>query len=222
MTVTDGCGNEVSEGDARIAGTAMTELTVSVGDAPYSGTYSVDYVATGVTGTTSGSLSFVVHGGKSCDGSGGSSGGGGHSGHGNGGTGGGGGGHNGGHAGGSGGGSGSEHQGGSGHGGSGSHEGTKHEGSDDHSGMAGMSDHKNMDHKGMNHKGMNHKGMNHDGNKHKNHKPSKNGGGIPPQASGDFQGATDIPTGTTVVIALGLAVLMGLIGGWVLRVSTPN
>lgn len=32
----------------------------------------------------------------------------------------------------------------------------------------------------------------------------------------------DIPTGTTVVVALGLAVGLGMLGGWVLRVSNPS
>jgi methionine-rich copper-binding protein CopC len=222
MTVTDGCGNDVGEGDARIVGTAMNELNVVVGDAPYSGEYTVDYVATGVTGTTSGSLSFIVHGGKNCDGSGGGGGGGGggeHNGHGNGGGNGGGGngggGHNGGHGGGSGGG---EHQGGgSGHRGG---QTTGHNGGGDHSGTGAMSDHKNM-----NHKNKDHKNMNHNKNKHENHKDTKkngNGGGGPIAGPGDFTVATDIPTGSTVAIALGLAILMGLIGGWVLRVSNPN
>ena len=240
MTVTDGCGNDVGEGDARIVGTAMNELNVVVGEAPYKGTYTVEYVATGVTGTTSGSLSFIVHGGMNCDGSGGGGGGGGHNGHGNGGGGGsggggsGGGGHNGGHGSGSGGGSGGgehqggsghsgsgggEHQGGSGHSGSGgTHQGTKHDGGSDHSGMG--ANHKDMNHKDMNHKDMDHKNKN---NKHKNHKNPKTGdGGLGPQAIGEIPTATDIPTGSTVVIALGLAMLMGLIGGWVLRVSNPN
>lgn len=211
MTVTDECDDEVSEGEARISGTAMNELSVVIGDAPHNGTYTVEYVATGVTGASTGSFTFFVHGGTNCDGSGGgghhhgggSTGGGGHGGHG-----GGGGGMHSGHGGGSGGGSHSGHNM-SGMGGS-------HTMDEGHT-MNGhtMSGHKmngrhHMDDKGG-HK-MNHGNMNH-GNGDKN---------PPVAAPPTIPVATDIPTGSTVVIALGLAVLMGLIGGWVLRVSTPS
>ena len=214
MTVKDGCGNKVSEGTGRIVGTAMNELNVIVGDAPHRGTYTVEYVATGVTGTATGSFDFVVHGGTACDGSGG---GGNHGGHNNGGGGNTGGGNHGGHDG-SGGGdhnsSGGTHNGGATHNGS-DHNGSDHNGSDhdmDDMDMSEHDEHQNMKHKNNNR---------HDGHKGGKHPNQGNGGG-PIAAPDDLAGATDIPTGTTVVIALGLAILMGLIGGWVLRMSTPN
>src|SRR5688500_13209980 len=129
MTVTDGCDNEVSEGDARIVGTAMNELNVVIGDAPHHGIYTVEYVATGVTGTATGSFTFVVHGGTECDGSGG--------------------GHHGGDGDGDGHGGGGGHDGG-GHGGGGDHDGMgggggNHDEGHDGSGGAGSGDHSNMD-----------------------------------------------------------------------------
>ena len=33
---------------------------------------------------------------------------------------------------------------------------------------------------------------------------------------------TDVPAGTTVLLSLSLAILLGAVGGWVLRVSTPS
>lgn len=227
LTVEDGCGNKVSEGPGRIVGTAGNELNVVIDDAPYRGTYTASYVATGVTGTTTGSFTFIVHGGANCDGSGG-----------------GGGGNHGGHGGGNGGGGndggGNNHGGhdgsGDGDGSGGNHSGGDHDGGSDHDGMgtssgdhAGMSQH--GEHQDMNHdRNREHKNKKHGNGKHGNGKHGgkhgegrHGGGGNPPIAAPtDPTGATDIPTGSTVIVALGLAVLMGLIGGWVLRVSTPN
>ena len=219
LTVKDGCGSKVSEGDGRIVGTAMNELNVVIGDAPHRGTYTVEYVATGVTGTATGSYTFIVHGGSNCDGTGG----GGSGGH-----------HGGGHGDGDGDGDGTgggNHGGhdGSGdgdHDGSGSHDGSgdgthsgsgNHSGSNDHSGVS-SSNHdmsKHGEHQDMNHKKK---------NRHAGHRNGggNQGGSNPPVAIGQDGIASDIPTGTTVVISLGLATLMGVVGGWVLRMSTPS
>jgi hypothetical protein len=43
-----------------------------------------------------------------------------------------------------------------------------------------------------------------------------------PIAAGDDALPSDIPTGTTVLVSLGLAVVLGMLGGWVLRVSSPS
>lgn len=43
-----------------------------------------------------------------------------------------------------------------------------------------------------------------------------------PFAAGNDSLPSDIPTGTTVLVALGLAVVLGMLGGWVLRVSSPS
>ena len=211
LTVKDSCGKKVSEGDGRIVGPVMNELNVVVGPAPHRGTYTVEYVATGVTGTATGSFTFVVHGGVDCDGSGG----GGHGGHGGGGDG---------DGGGSGSGGGHDGHGGSGdgdHDGSGGdHDGSgggTHSTSDDHSGMdmSGHGEHQDMAHKN------DQKGSK--GNRHANHGGNEQDENNPPLAGPPSNAiATDIPTGSTVVVALGLAVLMGLVGGWVLRVSSPS
>ena len=218
LIVRDGCGDKVSEGTGRIVGTAMNELNVVIGSAPHHGTYTVEYVATGVTGTATGSYTFTVHGGIGCDGSGGEgTGGDGTGGH-----------HGGGHDGGDGGGTGEGGHGDGHDGGDGAHDGSggmhdgsgdgRHSGSNDHSGMGSpthMSDHGE------------HQDMAHTDPKKKRHREHRNGNNQgatnPPLAAGeDGRGPTDMPTGTTVVIALGLAILMGVVGGWVLRVSTPS
>lgn len=215
LTVKDDCGSKVSEGEGRIVGMAMNELNVIIGNAPHRGTYTVEYVATGVTGTATGSYTFIVHGGTNCDGTQG----GGDGGH-----------HGGGQGGNKGGGTGGGNHGGS-HGGSGggdhsgtggSHDGSgdgDHSGSGDHSGMS-SSNHDMSKH--GEHQDMNHKGSKKD--RHRNHRNGRNqGGGNPPLAAGDNDGGvSDIPTGTTVVISLGLAILMGVVGGWVLRVAAPS
>lgn len=214
LIVRDGCGDKVSEGDGRIVGTAMNELNVVIGPAPHHGTYTVEYVATGVTGTATGSYTFTVHGGTDCDGSGGGGTGGHHGGGDGGGTG--------------GGGHGDGHDGDDGdHDGSGGmHDGSgdgNHSGSNDHSEMSSpthMSNH--GEHQDMTHtdpKKKSHREHRNGEHRNGNHRDAAN----PPLAAGeDGRGPTDIPTGTTVVIALGLAILMGVVGGWVLRVSTPG
>jgi methionine-rich copper-binding protein CopC len=207
IEVEDGCGRRVDDGKAAIGGTLSNELSVGLGPTPYHGTYTVTYVATGVTGTASGDYTFDVHAGKACgDGDGG-----GHGGHG----GNGGGGHDG-HDGNGGGGGG--HDGHDGDGGGG-HDGG---GGEDHGSMAGHGDDQmNGDHSMTG----GHKDGGKDG-KHAQHRPGKDPTNAAeddsPRAAVDILPATDIPTGTTVVIGLGLALLMGALGGWVLRVSSPS
>lgn len=220
MTVKDGCGDKVSEGKAQIVGPAMNELNVVIGEAPHHGTYTVEYVATGVTGTATGSFTFVVHGGTACDGTDG--GGGSHDGDG------GGGGHQ----------SGGGHDGGGddGTGGGGKHpDGHKGSGdkkdssSGDHSDMdmSGHGEHQDMKHPkkkkhaDMKHPNKKHGDMEH-GDRKSNRTTGRGGGNAPIAGPPNLTTATDIPTGSTVLVALGLAVLMGLIGGWVLRVSGPS
>jgi methionine-rich copper-binding protein CopC len=213
IDVTDDCGLRVDRGEAQISGTASNVLSIAIHDAPHHGNYTVHYVATGVTGTATGSYEFFVHGGVGCDG-----GGQGHDGHGGGG-GDGDGGHDGGHDG-----------GGGGHGGGGGTDHDGHDGTDggDHDDTAGHDD-MSSDHDGagkhaeMGHKDMKHSDMKHPG-KHKNRhdRHAQNGGGGPTLASGGDDVPVDIPTGTTVVIALSLAIVLGMLGGWVLRVSSPS
>ena len=209
LEVVDECDTKVSNGETAIGGTAMNEMSVDVGATPHHGTYTVSYVATGVTGTATGSFTFYVHAGSACDGGG--SGGGGHDGHGGG-----------------DGSGGSGHGGHDGGGGDGGHDGTggggTHSGSN-HDSMTSNPNHdKSGKHAEMDMSG-NHADMNHNKkNKHRNHKKdSAADDGQTTVAAGDALGIpTDIPTGTTVVVALGLAIALGLIGGWVLRVSSPS
>lgn len=221
ITVVDECGGRVDDGEVTVGGTTQNELSVGIAKTVQS-TYTVEYAATGVTGTATGSYEFVVHGGSPCAGGGGS-GGGGHGGHGGGGDGGGSGGHDG-HGGGSGGSGGHD-----GHAGGGDDDGD-HDGS--HSGMGDDVDHSQMsaeehaemsgDHDGHKNKkkGKHDKGH---GNGHdEGHGNDHGTDGQPPFAAGDDQLPTDIPTGTTVAISLGLALALGGLGGWVLRVSSPS
>lgn len=70
LAVTDECGNDIDDGATEVFG---TDMTIGIRATP-SGKYRVDYQATGIagiTGTTRGRFSFVVHAGKSCDGAGG-------------------------------------------------------------------------------------------------------------------------------------------------------
>lgn len=221
MEVRDDCGGRVDNGNVTIGGTASNELSIGIAKTVQS-TYTVEYAATGVTGTASGTYSFVVHGGSPCDGSGG----GGHGGHGGGGgSGGGGGGGHGGHGGGGGtgaGGGGGGHDGGHGSG-SGGSDGGDHV---DHSSMS-SEEHAQMtgrhgdahDDKGKHGK---HDGGKHRDGKHGKHDPGGNGSDQAPIAAGPDPIPGDIPTGTTVLVSLGLAVALGGLGGWVLRVSNPS
>jgi methionine-rich copper-binding protein CopC len=206
LKVIDECDTKVSEGGATIGGTAMNEMSIAIGRAPHLGTYTVEYVATGVTGTATGSFTFYVHGGTKCDGTGG---GGGH------------------HHGGDSGGEHEGHQDGSG----GSHEGHDsggmdhgtHDSTGTHQGHD-MSGHDTSAHDGSDHQGMDMSGHHHK-KKHHHRGGTKGGGGNGNQVVAAGPGSdlpVDIPTGTTVTIALGLAIALGLVGGWVLRVSSPR
>ena len=210
MEVRDECGGRVDDGNVVVD---LQEMSVGIAEEP-SGTYKVNYYAKGIrglTGQTSGSFTFQVHAGSSCDGDGG-----GHGNHGgNGGTGGNGGNHRG-------------HDGGGGDGNMGSHQG--HEGSGDgadHSTMSHDStttDHSTMDHSSdggtMDHAG--HKGMK---NKHAGHgkaKPSQEPDRQkpPPQAGPEDLGGN--VEGSAVMISLGLSMVLGVAGGWYLRTSAPR
>ena len=223
MQVVDECGGRVDDGETAIGGTASNELSIGIAKTVQS-TYTVKYVATGVSGTATGNYDFVVHGGKPCDGSGG----GGHGGHGGGSDG-------------DGGGSG----GGSGHGGHGDNNGD----SDGDGGSGGGSEHGG--HTGGDGDGMDHDSMSAEehaqmtgghGDGHRKDRHGKHGDGKHrdgkhgdhkntdedpdpadrPLAAGDDSLPSDIPTGTTVLVSLGLAVVLGMLGGWVLRVSSPS
>ena len=217
MRVVDECGGRVDDGETSIGGTAGNELSIGIAKTVQS-TYTVEYVATGVSGTTTGTYDFVVHGGEPCDGSGG----GGHGGHGGGsgggGSGGGGGGH-GGHGGGGDGGSGggSEHGGHTDDGG----DGTDHDSmsADEHAQMTG--DHGDRHRKDRPGK---HGDRKHGDGKHGDHKNTDQNPDPAdrPIAAGDDPLPGDIPTGTTVLVSLGLAIVLGMLGGWVLRVSSPS
>jgi methionine-rich copper-binding protein CopC len=67
MNVLDECGNEIDAGPATVE---LNEMTVGIGKTP-SGTYEVVYKATGLAGATGSSTSsfeFMVHHGKPCGG----------------------------------------------------------------------------------------------------------------------------------------------------------
>ena len=63
---------------------------------------------------------------------------------------------------------------------------------------------------------------NHGNGKHQNHDKTGTGSDQAPLAAGPDPIPGDIPTGTTVLVSLGLAVALGGLGGWVLRVSSPS
>ncbi|HJR44645.1 MAG TPA: copper resistance CopC family protein [Actinomycetota bacterium] len=210
LRVEDECGRQIDDGDVTVQ---VNQMTVGIELTP-SGDYTVKWLAKGIAGATgqdTGSFSFMVHHGPACDGGGG----GGHDGHGGGGGGAGGGGGHEGHEGGGGGGDMDEH------GGHESTAGTDH-GSMDHSTSEmdhGAGRHADMDHGQMKHGQMKH-GKKKNG-KHANHKrpkapttpaenpPSADPGGDPPIA----------PNGAAVMLALGLSLALGGVGGWFLRVS---
>jgi len=205
IRVTDECKRRLDDGNTVFE---LNEMWVALPESSL-GTIKVTYVAEGVTGATRDSYTFtVLHGAKSCDGSGG-----GHGGHGGGGDGGGGSGGGGGHGG---------HGGGSDDSGdSGGHAGHDDSGSatdhDDHV----MSSAEHDDHGGATDHKKHAKSSKH--NKHRNHKQSggdQDGGGVPPQAFDD----QPIPEPGPLALfgALGLATVFGVLGGWVLRVSGPS
>ena len=203
IEVTDDCGDAVHKGDATFAGVAGNEMSIAIGAAPHHGTYTVTYVATGVTGTATGDYTFTVHGGKSCSG-----GRGGHD-------------HD-------------DDKDGNDDKDHGDHDGDRDDHDDGDHGD-GTKDHSDMDHSagsgrhdmqdgGMHGAGKDHgkkKHGRHDGKGHQRHH-NDDPGGDNAIAAPPFDLPSDIPTGATVAVGLGLAVLLGAVGGWVLRVSSPS
>lgn len=208
IKVLDECGLKVSIGKGDITGALTNQLTATIDEAPHHGTYTIRYVATGVTGTTVGKIRFVVHDGVPCDKAQDTRGGTGMEGH--------------------PGMSNDDDDSGGMTMGSGSAQGSGSGMTMGGSSSSDMSDSmapmatgsgaamgagmgaRSMGDDGMGRGDMDDMDgteMGHDGNE--------------VQAAGRASGTTTIPTGTTVVIALGLASLMGLFGGWVLRVANP-
>lgn len=202
VNVLDECGKEIDAGAATID---LNEMTVDIGKTP-SGNYEVVYKATGVgglTGESASSFEFMVHHGKPC----------GskkkdhhhdpdkkkpdHDDHGD------------------------DDDDGPGHD---DHEGMDSGGSDhtDHSGMSGSSG--SSGHSGHSTASTGREGAGH-GDGHGNHEPGKPGG---PSATGPTEppllatgdGAVPIGAdGQAVLVGLGLALAVGVLGGWLLRVS---
>lgn len=223
LTVTDECGRTVDDGNVEIQGNIMS---VGIALKP-SGAYQVTYFARGlggVTGQESGMFGFQVATGPSC---GEKKEGGGHQGHGGG-------------DGKGGDGNGGEHEGGHGSGGgSTGHSGRSGSGGGTH---GGMTDHGSVGHSSASkaHSAMGNAGSSprHGSNKHGSGKHGKGGAGK--HGKGGAHGLLDIldrnersgdrplaagpgddpaPDGQAVLIALGLSLLMGVVGGWLLRVS---
>jgi methionine-rich copper-binding protein CopC len=214
LSISDECGRKIDDGNVQVDPNSMT---VGISLTP-SGTYTATYFVKGlggVTGQQTGTFSFMVHSGESCDG------GDGHGGHGNGG---GGKGHgNGGH----GGGKGDGHRGGDQHGGDhmagggdshddGTHGSTGHTSSRDHG-----ASHSDMDHPKKGGHGSGHGGR--QGGKHGTAHPP-----LVPRAPEEDDGTTlasedgaipVAPDGAAVLTALGLSLAMGAVGGWFLRMS---
>lgn len=65
LRVLDDCGNRVDDGKISVGGILSNEISVGITKTVRS-TYTVKYVATGITGEASGGYGFVVHGGKPC------------------------------------------------------------------------------------------------------------------------------------------------------------
>jgi methionine-rich copper-binding protein CopC len=233
LTVSDECGRKVDDGDVEVQANTMS---VGLALKP-TGKYEVSYFAKGVgglTGQESGTFDFMVHSGPSC----GKTDGGGHGGH-NGGN-------NGGH---DGGGQGSgQHRGGHQGGGNGGstgqndHSGGGSGGSNHDS--TGHNSSSTQAHSSTNLSattGSRHGSGKDDSGKHGSGKPGggKHGGGK--HGAAGAHGRLDIleknerkeeralaaglagdltaPDGEAVVLALALSLLMGVVGGWFLRVS---
>ena len=196
LQVVDECGAPVSSGNTAVFG---NEMSTDIVRTP-SGRYTVVYEATGVggvSGTTNGSLGFVVHAGTPCDGSAGGHHGGGHNGAG------GGNGDGGGHGG---------HQGGGDHSGHAffGDEGTAHSSHD-----GAMSDHAGR-HEARTHDPHEGNGKKHDARA----EPSKDSPGTSNASAGDTQGGGLLPAGRdAAMLGLALTIALGLAGGWLLRES---
>ena len=202
MTVEDHCGRTVDDGDVTIS---TNEMSVGLELRP-AGTYHVSYVAKGfggITGQEEGMFEFSAHAGPSCDGS-------------------------------------DEHE----HHGKDDddeHEG-KHRNDEEHEGKHDNDDHEGDDHDEGTHSGGTHSSGTHSGNDHESgshmsgsHSNGKHKGGhdkhkrhgrgngndSPPLASGP---AGDIvpPDGRAALIALALSMVVGILGGWILRMSAQR
>lgn len=193
LEVRDDCGRRADDEDVRVENNTMT-----VGMAvAYSGTYTVLYEAVGLaglTGTTEDDFNFTVHMGPGCDGSAG-----GHGGHGD-------------------EGGGTEH--GDGHQGGGQHEGGRgehaggehvtHEAAPGHGGGHG-------DHHGEHDTQKATQGT--DQSDDSAPGPSVAAAGEQPTTAADRAAP---PSASVAIVALALAAVVGVVGGWVLRVSAPS
>lgn len=202
LTVTDECGRTIDDGNVTVR---ANQMTVGIALTP-SGDYTVTWLAKGIAGATgqdSDDFSFMVHHGPACDG-----GGGGHRG------------------GGMGGGNHEGHEGGGG--GAGQHSGHENAGggsSTDHDTMGHDSrDGSGMDHDmaSRDHSNRKHGMKKHDG-RHGRHQKSRRAP-APELTPGEerIEAAGDpaiAPNGRDVLVALGLCLALGAVGGWFLRVS---
>ncbi|MDQ3951786.1 MAG: copper resistance protein CopC [Actinomycetota bacterium] len=195
MNVLDECGNEIDSGPAEVQ---LKDMTVGIGKTP-SGWYRVVYKAVGVaggavTGSSGGEFEFMVHHGTPCKGS-------------------------------------KKHD----------HHDPKKKDHDDHD-RDRDGDHGDHGDGGPGHAGMGHSGMSgmssgdHGGHtmgvpdgagghgdhgKHGPRKPPATGGDNPPLASGG-DGLPVSASPEAVLVGLGLALAVGVLGGWLLRMTgTP-
>ena len=202
IQVKDECKVAIDKGEAVIGGVLQNELSIDIASKSH-GTFTVKYVATGVTGTTTESFTFVVHAGKPCKAADG------------------------------------EHEGmdgmdmgsgdgdTSGDGDMGSDMGDMGSGDEDmSSGMGDMGSAPAMGNMGSapamgnmgdgGGGGMDMGGSSDDDMDHMAEESDQ----VAVAADGPLP--TELPTGSTALVALGLAVMLGVFGGWVLRVSTPS
>lgn len=204
MSVFDECGTEIDAGPATVN---LTEMQVGIGETP-AGTYKVVYTAVGlagVTGETKGSFDFMVHHGQPCKKGA------------------------------------KKHHGNHGNHGKGNKKKSEHDhdgdGHDDHDDMSSGPGHSGGDHSsgstshsagGHMSSGSEH-GSGHDspghGNHHADAKSGGNGAGDvttdavpnPPVAAGPGGGIAGTADAQAMLIGLGLALLVGVLGGWLLR-----
>jgi methionine-rich copper-binding protein CopC len=204
MNVLDECGREIDGGAATVN---LNELTVQIGDRTPSGMYEVVYKAVGVAGATGSSGStfeFMVHHGQSCAG-----------------------------------GKKPHHGGGKKNDGHGNHDDNRKDddghgdhddqddGMDDHSEHSGMTGMGSSGHTGHTTRPAGHEAGGQHGAGHGQHgrhggSPEEPGNGTepPPLATG----GTNVPVGAdgqAVLLGLGLALAVGVLGGWLLRLSGP-
>ena len=207
IKVVDECGRQI---DAKNTEVQLNEMSVGIAQKP-AGVYKAHYYANppaGATGSTSGVITFTVHGGPSCgpEATGHEHGGGNEDGHE---------GHGGGHQ------SGGEHEG---------HDGGM-SGHSDHSGMSsGHTDHTSTStHAGTHTDGAGHGGHARAGAGHGKHQGGHKGGGNNNAAGGGgaprLRAAPDGPVslsdGEAILVSLGACLLLGLAGGWMIRTTQP-